>query len=100
MIRHALPMLRRGRFLTGAFDEELGVKDVSWLTPAGAEMTDDNWNDGNARCLGVLLDGRAQETGIRRVGSDLDLAHHPELPHRHGAVYAARGGRRCAVGRG
>src|SRR6185295_5116355 len=39
MIRHALPMLRRGRFLTGAYDEELGVKDVGWLTPAGEEMT-------------------------------------------------------------
>ena len=46
---------------------------MSWLTPAGEEMTDDNWNDGNARCLGVLLDGRAQETGIRRVGSDSTL---------------------------
>ena len=73
MIRRALPMLRRGRFLTGAYDEELGVKDVSWLTPAGVEMTEANWNDGNGRCLGVLLDGRAQETGIRRVGSDSTL---------------------------
>jgi hypothetical protein len=25
--------------LTGAYDEELGVKDVSWLTPAATEMT-------------------------------------------------------------
>ena len=31
--RDALPMLRRGRFLTGAYDEEIGVKDVTWLTP-------------------------------------------------------------------
>jgi glycogen operon protein len=31
-------MLRRGRFLTGEFDEELGVKDVTWLTPSGDEM--------------------------------------------------------------
>jgi glycogen operon protein len=73
MIRRALPMLRRGRFLTGAYDEELGVKDVSWLTPAGEEMAAENWNDANARCMGVLLDGRAQETGIRRVGSDSTL---------------------------
>ena len=28
-------MLRRGRFLTGEYNEELGVKDVTWLTPAG-----------------------------------------------------------------
>ncbi len=73
MIRRALPMLRRGRFLTGSLDEEIGVKDVTWMTPAAEEMTEENWSDGNARCLGVLLDGRAQETGMRRVGDDSTL---------------------------
>jgi len=66
-------MLRRGRFLTGAYDEEIGVKDVTWLRPDGEEMTHESWEDGHARCLGVLLDGRAQETGIRRVGDDSTL---------------------------
>ncbi|HEX2725257.1 MAG TPA: glycogen debranching protein GlgX, partial [Beijerinckiaceae bacterium] len=80
-IRAALPMLRRGRFLTGAYDEELGVKDVTWLTPSGDEMTPEHWGDAHARAMGVLLDGRAQETGIRRVGTDATLllvlnAHH------------------------
>ena len=98
MIRRALPMLRRGRFLTGAYDEELGVKDVTWLTPAGDEMTPEHWDDGNARCLGVLLDGRAQETGIRRVGDGLDAAADPERPPRRGAVHAARSGRAGAGG--
>ena len=73
MIRRALPMLRRGRFLTGAHDEETGVKDVTWLTPAGTEMRKENWENAEARCIGVLLDGRAQETGIRRVGDDSTL---------------------------
>jgi isoamylase len=73
MIRRALPMLRRGRFLTGAYDEEIGVKDVAWLTSAGEEMTPENWEDSHGRCLGVLLDGRAQATGIRRVGDDSTL---------------------------
>ena len=72
-LRRALPMLRRGRFLTGQIDEELGVKDAAWLSPAGTEMNEQNWADANARCLGVLLDGRAQETGIRRVGTDATL---------------------------
>ena len=72
-IRAALPMLRRGRFLTGTYDEELGVKDVTWLTPSGDEMNPEHWGDGNARCMGVLLDGRAQETGIRRIGTDATL---------------------------
>ena len=84
-IRGALPMLRRGRFLTGEFDEELGVRDVSWLTPTGEEMTPSHWEDPNGRCMGVLLDGRAQETGVRRVGSDSTLllvvnAHHDVVP--------------------
>jgi glycogen operon protein len=79
-IRKALPMLRRGRFLTGQYDEELGVKDVSWLTPSGDEMTE-HWEDPNGRCMGVLFDGRAQETGVQRLGSDSTLllilnAHH------------------------
>ena len=73
MIRRALPTLRRGRFLTGAYDEEIGVRDVTWLRPDGQEMIAENWNDGHARSLGVLLDGRAQETGIRRVGDDSTL---------------------------
>jgi glycogen operon protein len=96
MIRRALPMLRRGRFLTGAYDEEIGVKDVTWLRPDGEEMTHESWEDGHARCLGVLLDGRAQETGIRRVGDDSTLlivvnAHTDVVPF---ALPSAAGGRR------
>ena len=80
-LRRAVPMLRRGRFLTGAYDEELGAKDVTWLTPAGEEMSEENWQDGNARCFGVLLDGRAQETGIRRLGTDTTLLLVPNAYH-------------------
>jgi glycogen operon protein len=72
-VRQSLAMLRRGRFLTGNYDEELGGKDVTWLSPTGAEMTSDDWEDSNARCMGVLLDGRAQETGIRRPGTDATI---------------------------
>jgi glycogen operon protein len=86
-IRRALTMLRRGRFLTGAYDEELGVKDVTWLTTTGEEMGQEHWDDPNGRCMGVLLDGRAQETGIRRLGTDSTLllvinAHHDVVPFR------------------
>ncbi len=72
-LRRQKPLLRRGRFLSGAYNEELDVKDVTWLTASGAEMTAENWQDANARSLGVLLDGRAQETGIRRRGTDVTL---------------------------
>ncbi|SDG40846.1 glycogen debranching protein GlgX [Pseudomonas abietaniphila] len=91
-LRMAYPILRRGRFLVGDYNEDLGVKDVTWLSPSGDEMTIEQWQDANGRCLGMLMDGRAQETGIRRRGSEATLllvvnSHHegvnftlPEVP--------------------
>ncbi|MEE1657146.1 glycogen debranching protein GlgX [Microvirga sp. CF3062] len=72
-LRQNLPILRRVRFLSGVYNEELDVKDVTWLTPSGDEMTPENWEDPNARCISILLDGRAQPTGIRRRGTDVTL---------------------------
>ncbi|MBB5048785.1 glycogen operon protein [Rhodopseudomonas rhenobacensis] len=93
--RQRQPLFHRGRFLTGAFNEELGVKDVTWIDPSGAEMACEQWNDGNARCVGMLLDGRAQVTGIRRKGSDNTLflmfnAHHDTVPFKFPAVPQCR----------
>ncbi|MCO2687994.1 glycogen debranching protein GlgX [Pseudomonas aeruginosa] len=72
-LRQRYPILRRGRFLVGEYNEALGVKDVTWLAPGGEEMTEEHWHDEHARCLGVLLDGRAQPTGILRSGEDATL---------------------------
>ncbi|ALN74468.1 glycogen debranching protein [Aureimonas sp. AU20] len=73
MLRQSLPMLRRGRFLHGTFDEEIGAKDVTWISPSGSEMQDGEWQDAGARCFGLLLDGRAQAEGIRRLGGDATM---------------------------
>ena len=80
-LRHRYPILRRGRFLVGEYNEALDVNDVSWLAPSGEPMTPAQWEDPHTRCLGMLLDGRAQPTGIRRPGDDNTLlvlfnAHH------------------------
>ena len=72
-LRHKYPMLRRTRFLTGEYNEELGVRDVSWINANGAEMQGDDWTDGNMKCFGMLMDGRAQVTGIRKRGQDATL---------------------------
>jgi len=69
-LRRRLPILYRSRFLTAQWNEEIGVKDVTWLKPTGKEMDQAAWDDPNTRCLGILLDGRAQASGIRRRGSD------------------------------
>lgn len=86
-IRQRYPILRRERFLMGACNEELGVRDVSWLNPEGHDMTLEQWHDPHGRCLGMLLDGRAQPTGIPRKGSDATLllianAHHAVVQFR------------------
>ena len=72
-LRHEYPILRRERFLTGHYNKELDVKDVTWLRPDGTEMHEADWSDGNALSMCVLLDGRAQPTGIRKRGSDRTL---------------------------
>ena len=72
-LRHAYPILRRNRFLTGEYNAELEVKDVTWINAGGAEMTQENWQDGGMRCFGMLMDGRAQSTGVRQRGRDATL---------------------------
>ena len=97
-LRMNYPILRRGLFLVGHYNEELGVKDVTWLAPEGSEMTIEQWQDANGRSLGILLDGRAQVSGVQRAGADATLlitvnAQHdgvdftlPEVPQGTGWV--------------
>ena len=80
-LRRRYPVLRQSRFLTATWNEELGVKDSTWLNPTGEEMKPEDWHDSAARCFGLLLDGRAQTSGIRQRGSESTLllitnAHH------------------------
>ncbi|MEA2258207.1 MAG: isoamylase, partial [Acidobacteriaceae bacterium] len=67
-MRHKYPILRRNLYLTGQYNEELGVKDLTWINANGSEMEQEHWGDTNMRCFGMLLDGRAQVTGIRQRG--------------------------------
>ena len=80
-LRHKYPILRRGRFLTGNYNEELGVKDVTWINASGVEMPSEAWHDDGMRCFGMILDGLTQATGIRKRASDATVlivfnAHH------------------------
>ncbi len=72
-LRHRYPILRRSRFLTGEEIEEVGSKDVTWINPSGEEMQAEHWEDASARCFGMIIDGRAQPTGIRQRGSEATM---------------------------
>jgi isoamylase len=80
-LRHKYPILRRNRFLTGEFDQELEVKDVTWINASGIEMQEADWSDSRMLCFGMLIDGRARPTGLRQRGTEATLliavnAHH------------------------
>ena len=72
-LRKAFPLLRRGRFLNGRYDEESGIRDLVWLSPDGQEATEAHWTDPGARSMAALMDGRAQQSGVRRQGVDASL---------------------------
>ena len=72
-LRHKYPILHRNLFLTGQYSKKLRVKDVTWINANGKEMQAGSLGDNNMRCFGMLLDGRAQTTGIRQRGHEATL---------------------------
>ena len=85
-IRREQPVLRRRRFFRGRAVRGAEVKDIAWLDPSGSEMTDDSWNAGFVRCLGVRLEGNAidevDERGHPIVGDTLLVllnGHHDRI---------------------
>jgi len=56
-LRKRHPALRLGRFFKGR--GVAGRPEVAWLTPEGLEMTEEEWNTGFARSLGLRIFGGA-----------------------------------------
>ncbi len=60
-LRRNHPVFRRRRFFDGrplhVAGEEL--RDLAWFTPAGADMTEQDWVDGSAKSIAVFLNGDA-----------------------------------------
>ena len=71
--RMSQPVFQRRRFFKGR--PIRGVKDISWIGPDGEEMTDDAWNAGFVKSVGVRLAGDqigdVDEQGEAIVGETL-----------------------------
>jgi isoamylase len=53
-------VFRRRRFFHGPFTGSgAGTTDITWLTPAGDEMTEEDWRASYARSVAVFLNGSA-----------------------------------------
>jgi isoamylase len=59
-LRHRHPVIRWPRFLHGHHRSPEGIKDITWLSPTGAEMTPEQWQEGQRRCVGLMLNGEAE----------------------------------------
>ena len=73
--RRASPVLKRRKFLQGRRIRGSEIKDISWFSPVGREMTDEEWNSDYVRCLGVRLAGDAMmerdQRGHAMIGETL-----------------------------
>ncbi|MFI6900862.1 glycogen debranching protein GlgX [Nonomuraea sp. NPDC050394] len=63
-LRRRHPVFRRRRFFYGR--PVRGLADIAWLTPAGEEMTNGDWEAGFAKSLAVFLNGEAITEPDRR----------------------------------
>ncbi len=51
------PIFRRRHWFQGRDIHGSGVTDIGWFNPNGDEMTEEQWNAGFARAIGVFLNG-------------------------------------------
>jgi glycogen operon protein len=63
-LRRTHPVFRQRAFFQGRPIGADGVKDLTWFTPEGVEMSDADWSSHTARTLGMYLSG----DGIRTRG--------------------------------
>jgi glycogen operon protein len=96
-LRRRHPVFSRRRFPRGREVEAGAGKEIAWLRPDGAEMTQAEWDQDFARCLGVYLSGAAIERLDRRgrpVRDDdflvLFNAHHETIEFTLPAFHAER----------
>jgi isoamylase len=82
------PAFRRRRFFEGkpirTGDQ---IRDIAWLTPAGEEMTPEDWGSGLGKCVAVFLNGEAipspNERGERVVDDSFLLCFNAHDQEQH-----------------
>ncbi len=57
--RREHPVFRRRRFFQGRPVHGSEIKDITWFKPDGSEMSEEDWNAGHVRTIGMRLDGKA-----------------------------------------
>jgi glycogen operon protein len=55
------PVFRRPKYFKVRRIRGLEVKDIMWFSPSGAEMNEQDWKNGFAKCLGMLISGSTND---------------------------------------
>ena len=55
------PVFRRPKYFMGRRIRGSDVKDIMWFNPSGAEMAEQDWTNGFAKCLGMLVSGSTSD---------------------------------------
>ena len=71
-LRRQHRVFSRPRFFRGEVVSEDGLKDITWVTPAGVEATGEDWENQVALSLGYVLCGAAGEFFTRGGQRDVD----------------------------
>ncbi|NEO31466.1 MAG: glycogen debranching protein GlgX [Symploca sp. SIO3C6] len=58
-LRRQHPVFRRRKWFQGQAIHGWGVTDIGWFNPDGGEMTEEQWNDGLGKAIGIFLNGEA-----------------------------------------
>jgi len=81
------PVLQRRKFFIGRPIRGSHAKDITFFEPSGQEMTDEHWNAGFMKCMGIRMAGdlmdEMDERGDPIVGDTLLLlmnAHWEQIP--------------------
>ena len=97
-LRREHPMFRRRSFFQGRRIHGSGAKDIVWLAPEGREMSDEEWHQSYARCLGLFMAGdqlnEYDQRGKRLTDDNFLLlfnAHHEEIAFRLPCFHAGTG---------
>ena len=56
-LRRQHPVFRRRKWFQGRAIHGAGISDIAWFNPDGSHMTDEQWEIGYAKSIGVFLDG-------------------------------------------
>jgi glycogen operon protein len=60
-LRKEHPVFRRPKFFLGRTIRGQGIKDIMWIDTDGTEMTDEDWNSPQVKCVALILSGDSMD---------------------------------------